>query len=321
MPVLMGFFVATGCGEPADPTATASTEASAASPVPATPSTAQPTASSAASLSSRLDCVRTSGGVLLIGHRGGPTRDYPENAVETFARTYAAGTKVMEVDVAETKDGKLVLMHDDDLDRTTTGTGLVIDHTLKEIQALKLETGSKLTDFSPPTLEAALDWAIKSGAILELDKKRSAAFAPIIAAIRAAKAENNVFLITYTDDQAIDVHRQNPDLTITATINSAARLDRLIAGGVKPENLIAWTGVDQPDPQLWQALAARGIESAFGTTGPRDTSLDTLYWEDRDGSEFNDLVSDGLTILVTGLTDKTGRQLAAPRQKSAACGL
>ena len=80
----------------------------------------------------------------------------------------------MEVDVAETKDGKLVLMHDDDLERTTTGTGLVADHTLAEIQALKLETGSKVTDFSPPTLEAALDWAVKNDAILELDKKRAA---------------------------------------------------------------------------------------------------------------------------------------------------
>lgn len=321
MPVLMGFFVATSCGEPADPTATASTEAPAASPVPEASSPAQPTASPTAPLSSRLDCVRTSGGVLLIGHRGGPTRDYPENAIETFARTYAAGTKVMEVDIAETRDGKLVLMHDDDLDRTTTGTGLVIDHTLKEIQALKLETGTKLTAFSPPTLEAALDWAVKSGAILELDKKRSASYAPIIAAVRAAKAENNVFLITYTDEQAADVHRQNPDLVITATIDTPARLDRLIATGVNPDNLIAWTGIEQPDAKLWQALASRGIESAFGTNGARSTSLDTLYWEDRDGSEYNDLVADGLSILVTGLTDKTGRQLAAARQKAEACGL
>lgn len=322
MPVLIGFFVATGCGEPADPTASASTEAPAASPAPATLSPALPaTAASTAALSARLDCVRQSGGVLLIGHRGGPTRDYPENAIETFARTYAAGTKVMEVDIAETKDGKLVLMHDDDLDRTTTGTGLVIDHTLKDIQSLKLETGTKLTTFSPPTLEAALEWAVKTGAILELDKKRSASFGPVIAAVRAAKAENNVFLITYTDEQAAEVHRQNPDLVITATMDSAARLDRLIAAGVKPENLIAWTGIEQPDPQLWRALAARGVESAFGTNGPRATSLDTVYWEDRDGAEYNDLVADGLSILVTGLTDKTGRQLAAARQKSGDCGL
>ena len=322
-PLLPAFaaLVIAGCGGPNDPAATASTETPAPAAKPAESPKPAESATPAGPFAARLDCVRKSGGVVLIGHRGGPTRDYPENAIETFARTYEAGTKVLEIDIAETKDRQLVLMHDDDLDRTTTGTGLVADHTLADIQSLKLETGTKLTSFSPPTLAAALDWAVKSGAILELDKKRSAPFASVISAIRAAKAENNVILITYTDDQAIEVHKRNPDLVITATIDTIARLDRVLAGGVKPDNLIAWTGVERPQPGLWQELSARGIESAFGTTGPRGTSLDTLYWEDREGSEFNALVDDGLAILVTGLTDKTGRQLAGPRQKSAACGL
>lgn len=314
-PVFAALFLATACGQPSDPTATASTEATAA----ATPAPAA-AAAPAQPLPARLDCLRQSGGVLLIGHRGGPTRDYPENAVETLQRTFNAGTKAMEVDVAETSDFKLVLMHDDDLERTTTGTGLVADHTLAEIQALKLETGSKTTDFHPPTLEAALDWAAKTGAILELDKKRSAAFPPLIAAVRATKAQNNVFIITYTDDQAMEVHKLAPDLVITATINDVAQLDRLLAGGVRSETLVAWTGNVEPRPDLWKALAARGIESIFGTNGARADSLDTKYWDDDNGSEFTGLVRDGLPILVTGLTDKTARQLGDDRKKAAACG-
>lgn len=321
IPVLAGFFAAAGCGEPADPTATASTEAPAAAPAPAAVASNAPVSAASAKLSDRLNCVRESGGVLLIGHRGGPTRDYPENAIETFQRTFDAGTRAMEVDTAETKDGKLVLMHDDDLERTTTGTGLVADHTLADIQKLKLQTGSKDTTFSPPTLEAALAWAVRTGAVLEIDKKRSATYPPIIAAIRAAKAENNVIVITYTDAQAAEVHTAAPDLMITATITSPAQLDSLLKRGVNPETLIAWTGVQTPDPDLWQALSRRGVESAFGTTGPKSTAFDTLYWDDGDGSEYQDLVSGGLTILVTGLTDKTGRELSAVRAKAAACGL
>ena len=313
-PVMFAVFLATACGQPADPTAAASTEAAA-------PAERAAAAAPAKDIAARLDCVRQSGGVLVIGHRGGPTRDYPENAIETFQRTFAAGTKAVEIDVAETIDDQLVLMHDDDLDRTTTGTGLVADHTLAEIQALKLETGSKTTDFAPPTLQAALAWAVRAGAIAELDRKRSATFQPVIAAVRAADAENNVLVITYTDEQATEMHALAPDLVITATINSIAHLDELVAKGVRADRLIAWTGTTNPNPELWKALAARGVESAFGTTGPRDTALDTLYWEDRDGSEYDQLVSDGLSILVTGLSDKTGRQLAAPRQKSASCGL
>lgn len=317
-PVFAVLLLTTACGQPTDPTATASTEtaAPAAQPSPAASAAAAP----AKPLPARLDCLRESGGVLLIGHRGGPTRDYPENAVETLQRTFDAGTKAMEIDIAETKDGQLVLMHDDDLDRTTTGTGLVADHTLADIQKLKLETGSRTTDFHPPTLQAALEWAVKTGAVVELDKKRSATFPPIIAAVRAAKAENNVFVITYTDEQAMEVHKLAPDFVITATINDAAQLDRLLAGGVRPETLLAWTGNVEPRPDLWKALAARGVESIFGTNGSRAEGLDYRYWDDDNGSEFTGLVADGLPILVTGLTDKTARQLTEARKKSVACG-
>ena len=310
------------CSGPNDPTVTASTDAV---PTPAKASGAVPATTDGVigeqPLPARLDCLRKTGGVLLIGHRGGPTRDYPENAIETFQRTYDAGTHAMEIDISETKDGVLVLMHDDDLARTTTGEGPVADHTLDEIRKLKLETSQKTTTFAPPTLEAALAWAMKNNAVLELDKKKSAEWGPIIAAVRDAKAENNVFLVTYTDDQAAEVHKLAPDLLITATVNDPAHLDALVARGVQTDHLVAWTGVTKPDPALWTSLAERGVESAFGTLGPRASSLDTRYWDDGDGSEYNALVSGGLAILVTDITDKTARQLAGLRQKSTACGL
>lgn len=310
------------CSGPNDPTATASTDADTTRPkAPAAEPITAVRVIGEEPLSGRLDCLRKSGGVLLIGHRGGPTRNYPENAIETFQRTYDAGAHAMEIDISETKDGVLILMHDDDLARTTTGEGLVADHTFDEIQKLKLETYQKTTTFAPPTLEAALAWAMKNNAVLELDKKKSATWEPIIAAVRDAKAENNVFLVTYTDDQAAEVHKLAPELVITATVNDPAQLDALVASGVQADHLVAWTGVAKPAPALFASLARRGVEAAFGTLGPRASSLDTRYWHDGDGSEYNELVSGGLAILVTDITDKTARQLAGARQKSAACGL
>ena len=320
--VLIALFAAAGCGGPKDPTETASTTPVQTSVTPAPPAaSAAPAASTApAALAARLDCLRDKGGVLVIGHRGGPTRDYPENAIETFDRTFKAGTRAMELDVAKTKDGVLVLMHDDELDRTTTGEGLVSDHTWDEVSKLKLETYSKVTNFAPPTLAAALDWVMKNNAVVELDKKRSASFEPVIAAIRAAGAENNVFIITYNDEQAVEAHQKAPDLIITATVKSIAHLEELLAKGVKADRLIAWTGVETPDPALWKELASRGVESAFGTLGPRSTSLDGKYWQDDDGSEYDALVEGGLPILVTDITDKVSRQLSAPAEKARSCG-
>jgi glycerophosphoryl diester phosphodiesterase len=314
-------FILAACGQPAAPTAGASSDATTVDRASGPMGAAVVPAAATGPLDERLDCLRTSGGLLLIGHRGGATRDYPENAIETLERTLQAGTRAMEIDIAETKDGKLVLMHDDDLGRTSTGEGLVMDHTLAEIQALKLETGSKVTEFAPPTLEAALAWAVKNNAILELDKKRAATYPPIIAAVRAAKAENNVFVITYTDEQAVEVHSLAPELIITATVNSVAQLDDLVARGVKPDRFLAWTGNVEPRPELWSALAARGVESIFGTNGARAEGLDYRYWDDDDGSEFNKLAADGLPILVTSLTDKTSRQVASETRKAEACGL
>ena len=333
LPVLasvMAVFLA-ACGEPEDPTATASTGA--AEPAASEPGREPPIAEyvqkgrvvkvvpDGTTLTARLDCLRQTGALLLIGHRGGPTRDYPENAIETLERTFKAGTRGMEIDIAQTKDGVLMLMHDDELNRTSTGTGLVSDHTWAEISKLKLETYSKETSFAPSKLEDALAWAVKTGAILELDKKKSAPWAPIIAAVRAAKAENNVFLITYSDEQAIEVHKAAPDLVITASVDSAGQLDHLLKSGVNAEHLVAWTGTSDPDPALWKTLAGRGIESAFGTLGPRNSSLDGKYWEDDDGSEYDALASGGLPILVTDITDKVSRQLSGPIRNAAGCGL
>ena len=317
-PVFAAILLGVGCGQPADPTANASTEYRTPQPEPAR--SGLNAAAAAASLPEKLDCLRQSRGVLVIGHRGGPTRDYPENAIETFDRTLRAGTPGMEVDIAETKDGVLILMHDDDLDRTTTGEGLVSNHTWESIRGLKLETYSRETAFHPPTLADALAWAVRNNTVVELDKKSSAGFAPIIAAVRAAGAENNVFIITYTDEQAIEVHAQAPDLVITATVGSLAHLDQLLSKGVKADRLVGWTGTETPDPGLWKALAGRGIESAFGTLGPRSTSLDGQYWQDDDGAEYTALVEGGLPILVTDITDKVSRQLAPFRQRTESCG-
>lgn len=303
------------CGGESDPTATASTEA-------ALPAEAKPDEMVVKMmLPDRLDCLRHTGGVLVVGHRGGPTRDYPENAIETFQRTFDAGTHAMEIDVRETKDGRLILMHDEDLERTTTGSGLVADHTLAEIQALNLKTYSQVTGFRAPTLAAALEWAVETGAIMKIDKKRETPYAPIIAAIREAKAENNAIIITYTDDQAVEVHTAASELVLSATIRNAAQLDALIARGVYADRLVAWTETDAPKPELWQALAAKDVESDFGTLGPRASSLDTRYWDDGDGSEYNQLVADGLALVGTDITDKVARQLAPLRAKAATCGL
>jgi glycerophosphoryl diester phosphodiesterase len=75
---------------------------------------------------------------LLIGHRGYPAR-YPENTLASFKGAMEAGCDMIELDVTLTRDRKVVVIHDDTLDRTTTGKGPVRDRSFEEIQ--KLDAG------------------------------------------------------------------------------------------------------------------------------------------------------------------------------------
>jgi glycerophosphoryl diester phosphodiesterase len=94
----------------------------------------------------------------IIAHRGFRAR-YPENTLIAFQAALDAGVTMIELDVTHTRDGKLVVMHDNTLDRTTNGRGPVIDYSLKEVK--KLDAGSW---FDPifasqqvPELEEVLD--------------------------------------------------------------------------------------------------------------------------------------------------------------------
>jgi len=72
---------------------------------------------------------------LLIGHRGYPAK-FPENTLASFEGALQAGCDMIELDVTLTKDRKVVVIHDDTLDRTTSGKGPVKNHALSDIRAL-----------------------------------------------------------------------------------------------------------------------------------------------------------------------------------------
>ena len=89
---------------------------------------------------------------LVVAHRGG-SELAPENTLPAFQLAYEIGTHMVETDVHETKDGKLVCIHDYDVDRTTNGTGAIADLTYREIRDLDAGNGAKI-----PTLAEVLDF-------------------------------------------------------------------------------------------------------------------------------------------------------------------
>ena len=72
---------------------------------------------------------------MVFAHRGGRGL-YPENTILAFEKAREMGVDVLEIDVHPTKDGKIVVIHDDTVDRTTNGKGRVMELTYKEIEEL-----------------------------------------------------------------------------------------------------------------------------------------------------------------------------------------
>ncbi|WP_018996523.1 glycerophosphodiester phosphodiesterase family protein [Hirschia maritima] len=260
------------------------------------------------SLQNKFNCIRENGG-LAAAHRGGPRRGYPENALETLQASYDNGARVFEIDVAESKDGVLFLLHDTSLDRTTEAEGVARELDWKELKKVRLKANGEITSFTIPSLKDTLKWAKANNAILELDKKRSSKFEAIISEIRKADAEDNVVLITYTYDQAAEVARLAPDMMMTASVSDPSDVKTLEGKGVKRANLIAWTGTDTLNPGLWSDLNELGIEVAFGTLGRRGQRFDDTFWEDRDGSEYDELIENGVTLIATDYSDRVSKHL------------
>ena len=95
--------------------------------------------------------------MLVAGHRGA-RRIRPENTMTAFRYAMEVGVDMIETDIRQTKDGYLVLMHDAKVDRTTDGTGLVRDFTLKEFRALNAAAHDEgFAKEAPPMLEELLE--------------------------------------------------------------------------------------------------------------------------------------------------------------------
>ena len=107
----------------------------------------------------------------IIAHRGHLT-DLPENATGSIKKVLKLTPDYIEIDIAVTKDNKIILLHDPDLERTTNGRGWVRNKTLKEIKELCLKNPKgKITSESLPALDEVMEIMKKHSTDLQIDAK------------------------------------------------------------------------------------------------------------------------------------------------------
>jgi glycerophosphoryl diester phosphodiesterase len=136
-------------------------------------------------------------GVVLVSSHRSCWIETSENSLDGVRRCIAEGIDIGEIDVRTTRDGALVLMHDQTVDRTTDGHGTVADLSLAQIRSLHLRAqgggqGAAVTARRVPTLQEALT-VVRGRILLNLDVK-AADIGPMVAAILETDTARDVLL-------------------------------------------------------------------------------------------------------------------------------
>ena len=241
---------------------------------------------------------------LVSAHRGGPVTGFPENCTATFANSIKYNPIIIETDIALSKDSVLVMLHDNTLDRTTTGTGKIDNYTYQELQQLFLEDNEgNQTPYKIETLDEVLKWG-NDKVIYTLDVKKGVPMKMIVDAVRRNKAERYSVIITYNANQAAEVAKLAPDLMISVSARGKEDVERMENLGVKANKMIAFVGTSEPRPEVYQYLHSRKIVCILGTMGNIDKSAaakgDDLYYK---------LIENGANILSSDRHIAAGKQL------------
>lgn len=229
-------------------------------------------------------------------HRGGSgIKNYPENCIETFDYLFKNGIQIFEIDVAETKEGNLVLMHDNSLQRTSTGRQDVNQVNLNQIKEYFLvdDFGNK-TSFKIPTFKEALKWAKDKPVYFMVDIKKGVDYNDIVREIKETAMQNQVVLVTYTLGQAKKMHQLAPDMLLSVSMRNEREFNEMMNSRIAKDKMIAFTGTKRNDPALLKKIHQENILVIFGTLGNLDKSSAA-----KNGQLYRDLEKDGVDIFAT----------------------
>ena len=210
--------------------------------------------------------------IAVISHRG-EHRAPPENTLPAFQAAIDAGADFFELDVRTTSDGRIVLMHDRTVDRTTNGTGRVHEMTFDQIRALDAgaKFGPQFAGTVVPTLEEALNLAHgKIGVYVDC---KDVTPADLVAILEKADMLDKV--VVYGSVGFLNgILALRPSLKAMPEANDAATLKKLIAN--LNLNVVAFDAADFKDDVIAIAKQAH-VDIYVDRLGPADK---VAHWQD-----------------------------------------
>jgi glycerophosphoryl diester phosphodiesterase len=180
---------------------------------------------------------------LIFAHRGS-AGTHPENTMEAFREAERVGADGIELDVQLTKDGEIVVIHDETVDRTTNGNGFVKDLTLKEIQKLDASYKFKklLQKVKIPALRDVFEWMRKNEMICNIELKNSVIPYPkleekVMDLIDEFGYQERIVLSSFNHYSIVHCYRLNPDIEIAPLYSSGLFMPWIYAQSIHAKSI------------------------------------------------------------------------------------
>jgi len=156
------------------------------------------------------------GALTLVGHRGAAGLA-PENTLAAINRGISARADWVEIDIRQTKDGKIIVMHDARVDRTTSGKGRVKDLTYDEIRSLKLDAQQSDSTVHVPLLTEVMATVAKANKRLIIEIKNPedhpGMVQQLIRILEAQPDLHNFTVFSFNVDAVVELKHKLPSIS------------------------------------------------------------------------------------------------------------
>jgi glycerophosphoryl diester phosphodiesterase len=202
---------------------------------------------------------------MVIAHQGGDGI-FPGDTMYAFEKAVELGVDVLEMDAHITQDGEIVLMHDEEVDRTTDGTGLIEDLTLAELKQLDAAYQWSNDDgatfpfrgqgIQVPTLRELFEKFPDMRYVIEIKLTKDPIHQPLCDLIRKHDMQDNVVIASFHDDSMAMFRATCPEVATSASRGEVTKF--VILGKVF---LSGWVSPQYQTLQVpWERSESKGIQ-------------------------------------------------------------
>lgn len=230
--------------------------------------------------------------LLIVGHRG--TESFaPENTLAAFERAIELGADVIELDVRDTADGFLVVIHDATVDRTTDGYGRVDEMTLAEIEALSIRSRQPcIPPQKVPTFKETLAF-LKGRIPINVDVK-SGQLEKVAAEVEEQDMLDQAYMLTKSLDSGYRFLAASPDIKLQARAHSSLEVYRYLE---ELHPMAVQVDLSFLTPEVVAAINAAGAKVFLDASGSLDAwgrlGYAVLDWRGVDVIETDRLLTAG----------------------------